>query len=78
MKELHLKYCVHIAILFLRRQILIHLRHWDQNKQKDSPFIPTSLLPTPEFSKPLFVKTPLFIQDLRVGCNFGHAGCNKN
>ena len=48
-------------------KFLIHIRHWDQNKQKSPLFIPIPcLLYFTEFSEPLFIKTPPFIRDLRI------------
>ena len=45
----------------------MHLRHWDQNKQKiPRLFQPTAYYIFTEFSDPMFVKTTPFIWDLRV------------
>ena len=50
MKELHLKillshcFSTFFPFPFVHSQILIHLRHWNQNKQKAPPFIPTAPL----------------------------------
>ena len=65
MKALRLKiflshcFSTQITTLFVYSKILIHLRHWDQNKQKGPPFIPSPhLLYFTDFSDPLFIKTP--------------------
>ena len=44
-----------ITTLFVHKQIWIHLRHWDQNKQK-------------AFSTSLFINTPSPVQPIKCHC----------
>ena len=56
---------VHRQILIHVRhwdQILIHVRHWDQNKQKTLPCI----FQSPDYYISLVLPTPLFIVILRL------------
>ena len=54
---------------------LIHLRHWDQNKQRKAslPFIsprhPSAFYISLNFPTRLFIKTPLRFQHLRASCS---------
>ena len=62
-------FSIKITILFVHRQFLIHLRHWDQNKQKNPVYsnhhtyyislnLPTSFT--------CLLRLPPFIRDLKV------------